>query len=101
MADSGEWERYHDINHESQGALAEMNVALGSLQQWREQRSVEPTQQQQSSASPQTPNTETSGEDVSRACDADNLHPPAEEDPLLALWQVQHTMHLIETDIDI
>lgn len=88
MADSGEWKRFHDINHESQGALAEMNMALGSLRQWRNQRSLESTEQ--SSASPQTANAKTSRDDDMRACDTDNLRPPAEEDPLQALWQVQH-----------
>ena len=100
MADGGEWERFHDINHESQGALAEMNVALGSLQLWRNQRSVEqsgfqnlPTAVEalpvaQSSASAKTANTITSEEDVIRACETDNLLSPAEENPLLALWQV-------------
>lgn len=86
MADNGEWKRFHDINHESQGALAEMNMALGSLQQWRNQRNLESTQQ--SSASPQPVNAKTSRDDIIRDCDADNLRPPAEEDSLLTLWQV-------------
>lgn len=38
MADSGEWKCFHDINRESQRALAEMNETLGSLREWQKQR---------------------------------------------------------------
>lgn len=38
MADGGEWKCFHDINHESQRALAEMNETLGSLRQWQKHR---------------------------------------------------------------
>lgn len=38
MADSGEWKCFHDITHESQRTLAEMNETLGSLRQWQKQR---------------------------------------------------------------
>lgn len=42
LADSGEWERFHDISRESQDTLAEMNAALGSLRQWQKQRITAP-----------------------------------------------------------
>ncbi len=42
MADGGEWKCFHDINHESQRALAEMNETLGSLRQWQKQREAGP-----------------------------------------------------------
>lgn len=41
MADSGEWKCFHNITHESQRALAEMNETLGSLRQWNKQRRVD------------------------------------------------------------
>lgn len=41
MADGGEWKCFHDINHESQHALAEMNETLGSLRQWQKQRKAD------------------------------------------------------------
>lgn len=41
MADNGEWKCFHDINNESQRALAEINETLGTLRQWKRQRNVD------------------------------------------------------------
>lgn len=115
MADSGEWKCFHDITHESQRALAEMNEALGSLRQWRKQRKVDSSSSAPTTAigeqllssvqnlsapldcysEPTTTLTRdrrnssganTDGCGQDNVLDKDSLD--AEQDPLLVPWQV-------------
>lgn len=111
MGDSGEWKRFHDINRESQDALAEMNATLGSLRQWQKQRKFNQTQpclppeedslerkyplSTHSIISPDRTSTSNSTKFTNGTCGDghDECLPEADladrDNPLLMVWQVR------------